>query len=227
MSFLTGYQEHPGAADSNILDTYSLKSNNVYGMYMRLHDDHRFVRVPETNQTHIINVGDVEEASECEGAFEGHRHTPEPELAKHVLKFVQRAASASVLHPCFFGYDAIILALGWRFDVGMFDASVMPALVTNGHDNDGGAASAPQMSHTYESDNVRNMFFAGELMHNVIEDTSRTHGEDNEDNGLHGSRDDRKHKRTGPGRQWYGIRYHVQALARHLAAGSGDCFRVT
>ena len=57
MSFLTGYQEHPGAADSNILDTYSLKSNNVYGMYMRLRDEHRFVRVPETNQTHIICIG--------------------------------------------------------------------------------------------------------------------------------------------------------------------------
>jgi len=209
-SFSSGYQEHPGATQSNFLDTYSLKTNNVYGLHDASELRDLFVRSEKTGQIHYMSR-DGENG--CGGAFAKLGESPsEAALQAALEEHYFKPASANVLHPCFYGYDHVITAFGWSLD-----ASILPPRAQHGVKRH---KRTPRMSDNFEASGVPGLFYAGELMHDAPAPKERGGSFSKEQQQQEKDEDGNplEPAKRGPGRQWYGIRYRVQALARHLAA---------
>eukprot|EP00658_Telonema_sp_P-2_P073213 TRINITY_DN6226_c0_g1_i3.p1 TRINITY_DN6226_c0_g1~~TRINITY_DN6226_c0_g1_i3.p1 ORF type:complete len:348 (+),score=74.46 TRINITY_DN6226_c0_g1_i3:728-1771(+) len=92
----------------------------------------------------------------------------------------------SVLETSVPGYHRIISCLGWRMDTSVFDSTRAGIRIEMVHKN-----KYPRVNGSYESSTVKNLFFAGTLMHSL--DFQKASG-----GFLHG------------------FRYLIRALHRHL-----------
>merc|ERR1712054_102261 len=61
-------------------------------------------------------------------------------------------------HPLRRPYDRVLRCMGWMFDYSIFDEDVKPKPNPK-------VRKYPEMNKWYESENVRDLFFVGTLMH--------------------------------------------------------------